>query len=208
MLLVDHHEPEPGHRREDRAARPEHDVGLAVAHAPVLLGALGARHGRVPDADPLAEARPQARQELGRECDLGHEHDRAAARRPRLGDRAQVDLGLARAGHAVQQQRPALAHRADGRLERLRLVGRERPGGSSRAGAGPPTDSSARAAGARASRAMIPSAAMRRSVGIVVPAARHSSAAAMRPAGRGQGVGHGPPAGAPGGRGRREQAPP
>ena len=60
MLLVDHHEPEARDRREDGAAGAEHDVGLALAHPPVLLGALGPRHGRVPDADALARAAPAA----------------------------------------------------------------------------------------------------------------------------------------------------
>ena len=48
-----------------------------------------------------------------------------AAARPGLGHGAQVDLGLARAGHPVQQQPPAVVHRRDGRRERLGLVAGE-----------------------------------------------------------------------------------
>ena len=91
-------------------------------------------------------------------------------------DGAQVDLGLARGRDAVQQQRAAVARRRLDRPERVGLVVGE-GGGASRAGASPPTVSSARVAGARASSAMTPSAAMRRRVGMVVPAARHGSAA-------------------------------
>ena len=109
---------------------------------------------------------------------------RTIAPRPRARaclDGAQVDLGLARAGHPVQQQRPAVAHRGDDRGQGIglvggedrRLVGRRSEAADRLEGACP--------TGARASRAMTPSAAIRRSVGIVVAAARHSSAAAMLP---------------------------
>ena len=125
VLLVDDDQAEPRHRGEHGAPRAQHHVGLALAHAPVLLGPLGPRHRRVPDAHGLAQARPQARQQLGRQGDLGDEDDRAAPGRADLGDRPQVDLGLARPGHPVQQQRAAVAHRPAHALERLALVGGE-----------------------------------------------------------------------------------
>ena len=197
VLLVDHHEPEPGDGREDRAAGPEHDVGLSLAHAPVLLGALGPRHGRVPHAHPLAQARPQSGQELGREGDLGHEHDRAAPGRPRLGDRAQVHLRLARAGDAVQQERPALAQRADDRLEGLRLVGGERRGlvARGRVAAHRLQGARGRRAGLEGDHAVGGHAAQRRHGRPGRPA---QLGRGHRAPGLGQGVGHGPPPGAPG----------
>jgi hypothetical protein len=60
--------------------------------------ALARRQRAVQHRDVLAEAGAEARRELRRERDLGDEHERALPRRPRLGDDAQVDLRLARAG--------------------------------------------------------------------------------------------------------------
>ncbi len=51
------------------------------------------------------EARGEARDELRRQRDLGHQHQRLLAARHDRFDRAQVDLGLAAAGDAVQQER-------------------------------------------------------------------------------------------------------
>ena len=50
-----------------------------------------------------AEAAPEALDQLRRQGDFRHEHQRLAAARDGRGDDAQVDLGLAAAGHAVQQ---------------------------------------------------------------------------------------------------------
>ncbi len=50
-----------------------------------------------------AEALREAVEELRRERDLGHQDQRLAALADRLGDRLEIDLGLARAGHAVEQ---------------------------------------------------------------------------------------------------------
>ena len=60
------------------------------------------------DGDVVAEARAEAGDELRGERDLGHEHDRPARRLARRGDGAQVHLGLAAPGHAVQEE----GHRA------------------------------------------------------------------------------------------------
>ena len=56
------------------------------------------------DRDPVAEARPEARHGLRREADLGDEDDRRAAAGEGRLDRGEVDLGLARARDAVQEQ--------------------------------------------------------------------------------------------------------
>ena len=79
----------------------------------------------VQDRDGVAEAVDEARDDLRRQRDLGHEHDRAAALGERRRGGLQVDLGLARAGDAVQQQPRRIARR-DRRLdlgEGGRLVG-------------------------------------------------------------------------------------
>ena len=75
------------------------------------------RHG-------VAEALAEARDDLRRQRDLGHEHEHAPVLRERVLGRAQVDLGLAGAGDAVQQQLLARRGGRD-RGERLRLWPRE-----------------------------------------------------------------------------------
>jgi hypothetical protein len=59
----------------------------------------------VQQRDRVAEARLEAPDGLRRQGDLRDEHDHALAARERRRRRAQVDLGLARSGDAVQQVR-------------------------------------------------------------------------------------------------------
>ena len=105
VLLVDHDQAEIAHRREDGRARPDADPGLARS-----AGAATRRSARPPacaewsSATRVAEAAPEAIHRLRGEGDLGDEHDRAAAAGERLPGGLQVDLGLARAGHAVEEE--------------------------------------------------------------------------------------------------------
>ena len=68
-----------------------------------------------------------ARQQLRREVDLGHQQQHLPATRERTFGRAQIDLGLAAAGHAVQQQRRGTRHRRGGldRVDSGRLLERQ-----------------------------------------------------------------------------------
>jgi hypothetical protein len=104
VLLVDHDQAELADRGEDGRARADADARLAAAQALPLVVALARRERRVEHGEAVAEPRPEARHRLRGEADLGHEHDRAAAAGQGRLDRGQVDLGLARAGDAVQQQ--------------------------------------------------------------------------------------------------------
>ena len=123
MLLVDDDQAEALDRREDRRARADGDPRLAGAQAAPLVVALALRQRGVQQRDGVAEAGGEARDGLRRERDLRHERDHALAALERRGGRAQVDLGLARAGHAVQQVR--LAGRGLDRRQRVGLGGRE-----------------------------------------------------------------------------------
>ena len=105
MLLVDDDEPELAHGREERAARADGDVDLPRVQARPHRVPLARREARVEHGDVVAEAGAEARDELRRERDLRDEHDHARARLPRDRDRAQVHLRLARAGHAVKEER-------------------------------------------------------------------------------------------------------
>ena len=116
VLLVHHDQPEIAHRREDAGARAHHHARRAGADAAPLLGALGVAEGAVQNGHAVAEAREKLAGHGGRERDLGHQQQRAAARGERGVDGVQIDLGLARAGDAVQQERaefPGLDGRAD-----------------------------------------------------------------------------------------------
>ncbi len=113
VLLVDHDQPEVAHRREDGRARADRDPRLAAPQPPPLVVALALAERRVQQRDGVAEARLEAPDGLRRERDLRHEHDHARAALERRRGRAQVDLGLARAGDAVEQVRAARGDRGD-----------------------------------------------------------------------------------------------
>jgi hypothetical protein len=76
--------------------------------------------------DALAETRTEAPDRLRRQGDLRHEHDRTQAALHCLRARAQVDLGLAAARGAVQEQvraRSGVHGRDDARQRPLLLAG-------------------------------------------------------------------------------------
>jgi len=52
----------------------------------------------------VGEGVPELRLELGREADLGNQDERLRALLERLRDQVQVHLGLAAAGHAMQEK--------------------------------------------------------------------------------------------------------
>ncbi|MEH3055219.1 MAG: hypothetical protein PGN13_14665 [Patulibacter minatonensis] len=109
VLLVDDHEPEIVERCEDGRARADDDPRLAAADPPPLVAARPLAEAGVQHGDDIAEALLEAVHDLRGESDLGHEHEHGAAGLERRARGAQVHLGLAAAGHAVQQERPAPA---------------------------------------------------------------------------------------------------
>ena len=103
MLLVDDHEPEAGERREHGGARADDDVDVAAADALPLIVALAVR-------EPLcwiATRSPKVARNMAATAGVSAISGTSSST-PRplfahvLGE-AQVDLGLAAAGHAVQQ---------------------------------------------------------------------------------------------------------
>jgi hypothetical protein len=94
----------------------------------------------VEDGEALAEAGAEAGDRLRRQPDLRHQHDRAVAAGEGRLDRGQVDLGLAGAGDAVEEQLPIGARlpveSGDDSLRR-RLLGSGRPRRLGRRDAGP-----------------------------------------------------------------------
>ncbi len=153
MLLVDDDQAEIVDRREHRRARAHADARLALAQAPPLGVALGGAQPRVQHRDGVAEALDEARDDLRGERDLRHQHDRAAALLERGRGGLQVDLGLARAGHAVQQPPLGPALR-----EAPRSAARAPPAGrrSARGSRGPALPDARRCAAAATARRLRP----------------------------------------------------
>ena len=114
VLLVDDDQAEPLERREDRRARADADAGLAARAAASTRR--GARRRRASSAGPRP-CRRSARRSATTICGVspisGTSTIAPPPARQRLADGAQVDLGLARAGDAVQQQ---LRRRAGGAI--------------------------------------------------------------------------------------------
>ena len=122
VLLVDHHQPEVAHRREHGRARADRD------RAPRRSAAAATRRSARPrDSAECSSATvsPKRAWKRATVCGVsaisGTSTITPRPRGERVGARAQVDLGLARAGDAVQQVLAALADRRDRRL----LLGRE-----------------------------------------------------------------------------------
>ncbi len=126
VFLVDDDKPEVGERREHRRARADHDAHLAARHGGVGEQPLPRREPGVQYRDLLAgEAPLDARHGLAGQADLGHEEqDRAAGVQRRL-RRLEVDLGLAAAGDAVQQDLVAGARLAQDAVQRTALLGQQ-----------------------------------------------------------------------------------
>ncbi len=127
MLLVDHDEAQVLEGGEEGGAGAD---GQARAPAPQelpLLDALAGAERAVQDGQVVAEAAPQAREDLVGERDLRDQHQRLAARGEGLAHRAQVDLGLAAARHPVQQERleARLGERVQHRRQGALLLGGE-----------------------------------------------------------------------------------
>ena len=176
VLLVDDDQAEVGQRREDRRAGPHADPRRTAAQAHPLVVALAVGELGVQDGDGVAEARDEARHDLRGQRDLGDEHEHRPPLLERRARGVQVDLGLARAGHALQQQQRAGLGRGD-RLQRGGLVGGQRR----RLALGADRDvRRARGGPARASTATRPRASRRRSAGRSPPAKRGSVCSSAR----------------------------
>ena len=125
LLLVDHHQAEVRHRREECRARSEHHPRLAAADALPLLVAFLAGEVRMEDGEARPEAPFDGPRQGRHQGDLRHQQDARPAALEHLLGGEQVDLGLARAGHPGEQERRVAAG-LDGlgeRRHRRHLVG-------------------------------------------------------------------------------------
>ncbi len=132
FLFVDRDQPKTRQRREDRGARPDHDVSLAAPDPPPLGGPFRLGQGAVQHGQPARKTRRKTPNRLRRERDLGHQHQALAAAGQHRLEQGQVDLGLAASRDAVQKENlRLLAGERDGNPlpdRFLRRFERDRPG--------------------------------------------------------------------------------
>src|ERR1051326_5922721 len=110
-FLVDDDDAEPLERDEERRARADGDVDLAAPRAPPLTAALARGEAAGQDGDAVAEALLEPRREDGRERDLRDEEQRLPAVSHDFPHDLDIDLGLAAAGHAFEEERLERAER-------------------------------------------------------------------------------------------------
>ena len=125
VLLVDHDESQVLERSEQRRSRTDHDPRRAGSHEIPLVVALPRRQSRVKHGDFVAEPGAEAADRLGGQRNLRHQNARRATGGQYVLYRAQVDLGLARSGHAVDHDHRAIraSIRGSDRAQRLLLTG-------------------------------------------------------------------------------------
>ncbi len=120
MLLVDDDEAEVVDGRERCRARSDAEPRLARAQAAPFIGARSRGQPGMQQRDAVAEPLREAGDRLRGEPDLGNEHDHPAVGRERPLRGGEIDLGLAGARDAVQQQ---LAFAVAGERRRDRFDG-------------------------------------------------------------------------------------
>ncbi len=136
MFFIDDDQAEIGVGQEQRRAGADDDADLAGGHRMPGAGA----DARAQLGMPLRRAHPESRREtiqrLRGERDFRHQDQALAAARYRFGHRLEIDLGLARAGDAVEQGDgvAAGAHAVAQRRARRGLGGREIGNGVTRVG--------------------------------------------------------------------------
>ena len=128
MLLVDDDQAEFPERQEQRRARAGHDAHAAFGDLPPDPLAHARRHVRMPLGGLGAEAVVEALEERLGQRDLRQQDQHLLAGVERRGDRLEIDLGLARAGDAVEQRDAEAARRRCWRAAHLPLRAVRRSG--------------------------------------------------------------------------------
>ena len=127
MLFIDHDEAEVGEREKERRARADNHGRLAARRRRPDAFALTLGQAGMPFGRPCAEARGEAVEKLRGQRDLRQKHKRLALLSQSFGDRLEIDFGLARSRHALEQggRERALGDEADEIIGRGALVGVE-----------------------------------------------------------------------------------
>ena len=112
VLLVDDDQARVRQWREHRRTRADDDARFATPGRGPGLGALVVVESRVHRMHRHAEARAETREQLRGQADFRHQHQRLLAAGEAVGNRIEVDLGLAAAGDAIEQQSRETLRRA------------------------------------------------------------------------------------------------
>ena len=138
MLLIDDDQPEIGERQEEGRARAHHHGGVAQCHGAPGLAPAARRELGMPFGGRGGEACGEPRVPLGAQRDFGEQDERLATRAERGGYGLEIDLGLARAGDAVEEGRRKLLRCGPGGqlLGGRALLGRKRRAEASGVGPG------------------------------------------------------------------------
>ena len=105
MFLVDHDQAQFGERQEQRRAGANHDAYPPLCNRPPGLAAFQAGQTGVPGRRRRAEPILEAFQPLRRERDLGQQDQHLPVGGEGCRDCLEIDLGLARARHTIEQGR-------------------------------------------------------------------------------------------------------
>jgi hypothetical protein len=89
---------------EHRGTGADDKVDVAAADALPLIVTFAVGEGAVLNGDALAEGAAKQRGHRRGQCDFGHHQKYAAARLAHTFGKAQIDLGLAAAGDAIEQR--------------------------------------------------------------------------------------------------------
>lgn len=119
VFFVHHDQAQLAHGREDRHARAEQHARLPTLRArpglqALAIGQAAVQHRQAVRPDQAFQAGAQGAFQLRRQVDFRHQQQHLAAGGQHFLGGAQVDLGLAAAGHAVQQHRLELGESGDG----------------------------------------------------------------------------------------------
>ena len=127
VLLIDDDEAEVGERQKERRARADNHGRLAACRRRPDAFALTLGQARMPFGRPCPEARGEAVEKLRGQRDLRQEHKRLALLSQGFRDRLEIDFGLARSRHALEQsgRERALGDEADEIIGRGALIGIE-----------------------------------------------------------------------------------
>ena len=142
MLFIDDDQAQIREGQEQGRARAHHHPRLAPHHRAIDAAAFLLRKIAVPFRRPHAEAGGEAFQELHRQRDLRQQDQRLLVLAQRFGHRLEIDFGLARSRHAVQQmggkvfaRRPRRAESLPPAPDRDSAPASRKPGSGARKGA-------------------------------------------------------------------------
>ena len=127
VLLVDDDKTEVSERQKQSRARADNHWRFAARHGRPDAFALALGQAGMPLGWSCAETRREAVEKLRGERNLRQQHQRLALLPQRFGDRLEVNLGLARSRHALEQGRRerAVGDEADEIIGRGALIGVE-----------------------------------------------------------------------------------